>query len=178
MSNAPDVSKDGGRNTAYALYVLARNGIAPLGELRYLADAKLADIGTPIAKAQVAAALGLLGDRTRAETVYKSALDDLVPAGANDAVQPRGLRLGAARRGRPGGAREPKPAARKPMIVNAGGQDRAGEARTSWRAPRAGERLDGDWPRAPSPRMPAGVSLDVAGSAQKGPLFRNVQAVT
>ena len=71
--------KDGGRNLAYALYVLARNGTAPLGDLRYLADAKLDDLGTPIAKAQIAAALGLLGDRTRAERVYKAALDDLKP---------------------------------------------------------------------------------------------------
>ena len=79
VGTAADVSKDGGRNLAYALYVLARNGTAPLGDLRYLADAKLDDLGTPIAKAQIAAALGLLGDRTRAERVYKSALDDLKP---------------------------------------------------------------------------------------------------
>jgi len=31
VGNAPDASKDGGRNLAYALYVLARNGVAPLG---------------------------------------------------------------------------------------------------------------------------------------------------
>ena len=68
-------AKDGGRNLAYALYVLARNGAAPLGDLRYLADAKLDELATPIAKAQIAAALGLLGDRTRAERVYKAALD-------------------------------------------------------------------------------------------------------
>ena len=54
VGTAPDASKDGGRNLAYALYVLARNGTAPLGDLRYLADAKLDDLGTPIAKAQVA----------------------------------------------------------------------------------------------------------------------------
>ena len=79
VATAPDASKDGGRNLAYALYVLARNGQAPLGDLRYLADAKLDDLATPIAKAQVAAALGLLGDRTRAERVYQAALNDLKP---------------------------------------------------------------------------------------------------
>src|SRR4051812_23168581 len=79
VSTAQDVAKDGGRNQAYALYVLARNGTAPLGDLRYLADAKLAELATPIAKAQVAAALGLLGDRTRAERVYRAALEDLKP---------------------------------------------------------------------------------------------------
>src|SRR6185369_417117 len=79
VGTSQDASKDGGRNLAYALYVLARNGVAPLGDLRYLADAKLGDLSTPIAKAQVAAALGLLGDRTRAERVYRSALDDIQP---------------------------------------------------------------------------------------------------
>ena len=79
VNTAPDVSKDGGRDLAYALYVLARNGVAPLGDLRYLADAKLADLATPIAKAQIAAALGMLGDRLRAERVYASALDQIKP---------------------------------------------------------------------------------------------------
>jgi alpha-2-macroglobulin len=79
VGNAPEPGKDGGRNLAYALYVLARNGAAPLGDLRYLADAKVSDLATPIAKAQVAAALGLLGDRVRAERVYAAALADLKP---------------------------------------------------------------------------------------------------
>jgi len=72
---APEPSKDGGRNLAYALYVLARNSAAPVGDLRYLADTKLADLPTPIAKAQIAAALALLGDKARAERVYAAALD-------------------------------------------------------------------------------------------------------
>src|SRR5581483_12415221 len=46
---------------------------------RYLADTKLNAIATPIAKAQLAAALALVGDRGRAEKVYASALDDLQP---------------------------------------------------------------------------------------------------
>jgi uncharacterized protein YfaS (alpha-2-macroglobulin family) len=70
VANAQDVNKDGGRNLAYALYVLARNGAAPIGDLRYIADTKLNDLATPIAKAQIAAALGMLGDRARAERVY------------------------------------------------------------------------------------------------------------
>ncbi len=40
VANAPEASKDGGRNLAYALYVLAKNGVAPLGDLRYLADSQ------------------------------------------------------------------------------------------------------------------------------------------
>ncbi len=78
-ANAPDPNKDGGKELAYALYVLARNGVAPVGDLRYLADTKLDDIATPIAKAQIAAALGLLGDRGRAERVYGAALAAIAP---------------------------------------------------------------------------------------------------
>ena len=36
-----DPGKNDGTDLAYALYVLARNGTAPIGDLRYLADAKL-----------------------------------------------------------------------------------------------------------------------------------------
>jgi alpha-2-macroglobulin len=79
VATAPEPSKDGGADLAYVLYVLARNGAAPLGDLRYLADAKLADVNTPIARAQIAAALGMLGDRVRAETVYAAALQLLGP---------------------------------------------------------------------------------------------------
>src|SRR5712691_546331 len=79
VGNADDPGKDGGRNLAYALYVLARNGAAPIGDLRYFADTKLDAIATPIAKAQIAAALGMLGDRTRAERVYAAALASIAP---------------------------------------------------------------------------------------------------
>ena len=59
--------------------MLARNGAAPIGDLRYLADAKLDALATPIAKAQVAAALALVGDRARAERVYAAALAAIGP---------------------------------------------------------------------------------------------------
>jgi uncharacterized protein YfaS (alpha-2-macroglobulin family) len=72
--NAPEPSKDGGGALAYALYVLARNAAAPVGDLRYIADVKLADVATPIAKAQIGAALAMLGDKTRAERVFAAAL--------------------------------------------------------------------------------------------------------
>ncbi|HWM80646.1 MAG TPA: alpha-2-macroglobulin [Pseudolabrys sp.] len=76
---APEPKKDGGRDLAYALYVLARNGVAPVGDLRYIADSQLADVATPIAKAQIAAALAMLGDRPRAERAYAAALASLAP---------------------------------------------------------------------------------------------------
>jgi len=77
--NANEPEKDGGRDLAYGLYVLARNGAAPIGDLRYLADTKLNNLATPIAKSQLAAALALVGDRARAERVYGAALDALAP---------------------------------------------------------------------------------------------------
>ncbi len=77
--NADEPEKDGGRNLAYGLYVLARNGAAPIGDLRYLADTKLNNLATSIAKSQLAAALALVGDRARAERVYAAALDSLSP---------------------------------------------------------------------------------------------------
>jgi uncharacterized protein YfaS (alpha-2-macroglobulin family) len=79
VASAPEPGKNGGRELAYALYVLARNGAAPVGDLRYIADVKLADIVTPIGKAQIAAALGMLGDKARSDRVYLSALDAIAP---------------------------------------------------------------------------------------------------
>ena len=77
--NANEPEKDGGRDLAYGLYVLARNGTAPIGDLRYLADTKLSNLATPIAKSQLAAALALVGDKGRAERVYARRLESLAP---------------------------------------------------------------------------------------------------
>jgi hypothetical protein len=79
VATAPEPGKNGGRELAYALYVLARNGVAPIGDLRYIADVKLSDIATPIAKAQIAAALAMAGDKARADNVYLAALDAISP---------------------------------------------------------------------------------------------------
>ena len=79
VANTEDAGKNGGTGLAYALYMLARNGAAPIGDLRYLADAKLAALTTPIAKAQLAAALAMVGDRTRAARVYAAALAAIAP---------------------------------------------------------------------------------------------------
>ncbi|XSG81579.1 MAG: MG2 domain-containing protein [Methyloligella sp. ZOD6] len=77
VSTAPDVSRDGGLALSYALYVLARNGSAPVGDLRYIADTKLRALGTPAAKAEIGAALAMLGDRIRAEKAFQAALGAL-----------------------------------------------------------------------------------------------------
>lgn len=65
----------GGEDRAYALYVLARNGRTPVGELRYYADTRLDRFTTPLAKAQIGAALAMVNDKERAETAFKAALD-------------------------------------------------------------------------------------------------------
>ncbi|MGA7544888.1 MAG: alpha-2-macroglobulin [Methyloceanibacter sp.] len=77
VSTAPDVATDGGLALAYALYVLARNGAAPVGDVRYISDAKINDLSTATARAQIAAALAMLGDRVRAEKTFDSALGAL-----------------------------------------------------------------------------------------------------
>ena len=69
--------KQGGEDRAYALYVLARNGRAPIGDLRYYADTRLDRFSTPLAKAQLGAALAMMGDKMRAETAFASALASL-----------------------------------------------------------------------------------------------------
>jgi uncharacterized protein YfaS (alpha-2-macroglobulin family) len=84
VTNLSDPGKNGGSDLAYALYVLARNGLAPIGDLRYLADAKLDALPTPIAKAQIAAALALMGDRARAEKAYAAALAAFAPVAHSD----------------------------------------------------------------------------------------------
>ncbi len=66
--------KNGGEERAYALYVLARNGRSAAGELRYYVDTRLDRFATPLAKAQLGAALAMIGDKERAERAMKAAL--------------------------------------------------------------------------------------------------------
>lgn len=73
LSYATDVAERG-TEMAYALYVLARNRKAPIGDLRYYADTRLEEFTSPMAQAQLAAALALYGDSQRADAVFASAL--------------------------------------------------------------------------------------------------------
>ncbi|WP_415008579.1 alpha-2-macroglobulin family protein [Aestuariivirga sp.] len=77
VGNAPDIEDGKGEDMAYALYVLARAGRAPVGDLKYLADTKLESFGTVMGRAHIGAALAILGDRQRAETAFSSAADEL-----------------------------------------------------------------------------------------------------
>ncbi|MEX3011628.1 MG2 domain-containing protein [Hoeflea sp. TYP-13] len=71
LSYTTDVA-DNGDGIAYALYVLARNKRASAGDLRYYSDAQLDAFRTPLARAQIAAALALYGDAERAQRAFGS----------------------------------------------------------------------------------------------------------
>ncbi len=58
---------------AYALYVLARNKKASIGDLRFYAETKLESFPSPMSKAQLASALALYGDKARATTTMDAA---------------------------------------------------------------------------------------------------------
>lgn len=66
--------QDRGSEIAYALYVLARNKKASVGDLRYYADTQLEAFTSPMAVGQLAASLALYGDTQRAEATFQTAL--------------------------------------------------------------------------------------------------------
>jgi len=79
LAYVPDF-EEGGEDVAYGLYVLARQGKAAISDLRYYAKARLDNFATPLAKAQIGAALMLYGDQAEADRVFRSALADLQTA--------------------------------------------------------------------------------------------------
>ncbi|WP_299651328.1 alpha-2-macroglobulin family protein [uncultured Tateyamaria sp.] len=74
INYAPDFD-EGGEDIAYALMVLARNGAASIGDLRYYADTKAKAFSTPLARAQLGAALAAYGEQTRADRLFGLAQD-------------------------------------------------------------------------------------------------------
>ena len=70
--------KSGGEAVAYALMVLAREGAASIGDLRYFADAKAEAFATPLAKAQLGAALAFYGEQRRADRMFRLAEQHLM----------------------------------------------------------------------------------------------------
>ena len=77
VANTTDVDSGQGAALAYAVYVLARNGQPVMEDLRYLADAQIGAFTSPLARAQIAGALALLGDRGRAAKVFAAADESL-----------------------------------------------------------------------------------------------------
>jgi uncharacterized protein YfaS (alpha-2-macroglobulin family) len=84
VNYAPDFSAEtngGGEALAYALMVLAREGAAAIGDLRYYADVKGDDFATPLAQAQLGAALASYGDQARADAMFRKAAATMAAQG-------------------------------------------------------------------------------------------------
>jgi len=77
ITNASTVDPRRSAPIAYAAYVLARNGRPVMSDLRYLADTQIDNFASPLARAQLAAALAMLGDKGRAAVVYAKAMEAL-----------------------------------------------------------------------------------------------------
>ncbi|WP_394198828.1 alpha-2-macroglobulin family protein [Litoreibacter albidus] len=82
--NSASDFEDGGEGLAYAMLVLAREGAASIGDLRYYADTKANDFATALAVAQLGAALASYGDPTRADAMFRRAAT-LLDKAPNDA---------------------------------------------------------------------------------------------
>jgi uncharacterized protein YfaS (alpha-2-macroglobulin family) len=167
-----DPTKEVSSDLAYVYYVLARNGAAPLGDLRYLADTRLDALKTPIAKAQLAAALGMLGDKTRAERVYNAALEDISPTpklelGRTDygsALRDASAFVALASEGNAPRAAILKAVERIEAARNLSPYTSTQENAWMVLAARA------------LARDTANMALDVAGEAKRGPLYRSFRA--
>ncbi|NIZ13851.1 alpha-2-macroglobulin family protein [Phaeobacter sp. HF9A] len=85
LNYAPDFDK-GGEDVAYAMLVLAREGAAAMGDLRYYADAKAEAFTTPMGAAQLGAALAAYGDQRRADKMFARAAQMIAGQGAENAV--------------------------------------------------------------------------------------------
>ncbi len=71
VANASDF-ENGGQSIAYSLMVLAREGTAAIGDLRYYADVKAENFATPLALGQLGAALAMYGDQPRADAMFRA----------------------------------------------------------------------------------------------------------
>ena len=69
VNYAPDF-ESGGEDIAYALMVLAREGEAAIGDLRYYADERPDSFSTALGAAQLGAALAFYGDQIRADEMF------------------------------------------------------------------------------------------------------------
>lgn len=78
--------EEGGSALAYALLVLAREGAADMGDLRYYADVKAAEFSAPLAAAQLGAALAAYGDQVRADRMFAQAGNLLDNLGVETAI--------------------------------------------------------------------------------------------
>jgi hypothetical protein len=86
VASHPDFEM-GGEGLAYALMVLAREGQASMGDLRYYADVKAPAFSTALALGQLGAALAMYGDQPRADAMFAEGLDRLTTPPETDAAR-------------------------------------------------------------------------------------------
>ncbi len=65
------------RASAYALYVLAKGGKGDLARLRWWHDVQFRTERSPLARAQIGAALAMMGDKARARSAFRQAIETL-----------------------------------------------------------------------------------------------------
>ncbi|WP_443748849.1 alpha-2-macroglobulin family protein [Asticcacaulis solisilvae] len=75
------------RASAYALYVMAKGGTGDLARLRWYRDVQFRDEQSPLARAQVAAGLAIMGDRARARLAFQQAIEKIGYSDPNDWYQ-------------------------------------------------------------------------------------------
>jgi alpha-2-macroglobulin len=97
VNYAPDFD-EGGEALAYALMVLAREGAAAIGDLRYYADVKADAFATPLAQAQIGAALASYGDQRRADAMFAKAAARIAAYSSYDDTQTYRSDYGSSRR--------------------------------------------------------------------------------
>ena len=171
-----DPSKNGGSDLAYALYVLARNGVAPIGDLRYLADAKLDALDDADRqgadrrgawRCSATAPAPSASMRRRSPTIAPQPQPDLSAASTT--------------------ARRLRDAAALVTLASEGGAPRADDrqarsqrveaARAALRPRPRRRRTPGwCWRRAPWPRTPATCRSMSAARRSQGPLYRTIRA--
>ncbi|MGN6470345.1 MAG: MG2 domain-containing protein, partial [Rhizobiaceae bacterium] len=167
--------KEHATEIAYALYVLARNHRASVGDLRYYADTQMDAFQNPMARAQIAASLALYGDSQRADRAFASAfqLAQTPASPLDDSRADYGSRLrdGAAMLAL---AAETKPAPRLiPAMIRLVSTERNAERYTDGHTSTQEEA----WLLLAARALKASteaISLDVNGSPHSGPFAKRV----
>ena len=152
--------------------VLAREGAASISDLRYYADIKGDDFGTPLAVAQVGAALAMYGDQTRADAMFARAARML----SDDDARLWRADYGSAYRDR---------AAVLALAAEAGSQavpvDTIGQSVASRMATRKLSTQEAVWTLLAANALidrPGTEGLSVNGAPVEGPLLRVIDAET
>ncbi|NJM82951.1 MAG: alpha-2-macroglobulin family protein [Tabrizicola sp.] len=175
VNYAPDFNDSvngGGEALAYALMVLAREGAAAVGDLRYYADVKGDDFRTPVAQAQLGAALASYGDQVRADAMFRKAAAKMKALPESDTGQYWRVDYGTYYR---------DAAALLTLAVESGSEAIDREELTS-RIARAGARLstqEATWALLATNALidrPGAEGITIDGKAADGPLVRVLNA--